>query len=230
MPQKVIVTGATRGIGKAICEKFTDRDFEVIGLARKKDNVPWSIYECDVSNSTSLEAVFNEIVDSHGTPHILINNAGTYLGATWDQESLEQYDQTMSVNARAVFQLSQLFAKRLIAENQKGAIVNVSSVSGRIGSIDPAYAASKAAVDALTKSFARGLAKSGIRVNAVSPGPVNTDLASNIPEDRKKEYVKSILQGRFGEPEEIANLVFFLANNEASLLTGEVFFSTGGIL
>ncbi len=137
---------------------------------------------------------------------------------------------TLNLNTRATFHLSKLFAKNLIAQNKPGAIVNVSSISGKIGSVDPAYAASKAAVDGLTKSFARNLASFGIRVNSVSPGPINTEMASNIPEDRKKEYVKSILQGRFGEAEEVANLVHFLASEEASLVTGEVFYCTGGIL
>lgn len=230
MTGKVLVTGATRGIGKAICNKFLSNDFEVIGIARKKEDTPWTIKECDLSDTNNVKSVFEELSNDYGIFNVLVNNAGIYHGASCTEETLEQYENTMNVNARATFQLCQLFGEKLISNKSKGSIINVSSVSGRIGSIDPAYAASKAAVDALTKSFARGYASAGIRVNSVSPGPINTEMAANIPEERKKQYTNSILQGRFGEPEEIANLVYFLSSEEASLLTGEIYFATGGIL
>jgi NAD(P)-dependent dehydrogenase (short-subunit alcohol dehydrogenase family) len=136
----------------------------------------------------------------------------------------------MTVNAEAVYVACGAFARELIARGQPGSIVNVSSVSASIGSVDVAYTASKAAVEGMTKAFARALAPEHIRVNAVAPGPVNTEMGARIPIDRQCEYKQTILQGRFGEPEEVANLVAFLAGEEASLITGAVIPCDGGML
>lgn len=230
MTKKVLVTGATRGIGREVCEKFLSKGYEVVGIARKSEDLPWPIITCDLSDINQLESCFKVLTSRYGVFDVLVNNAATYFGASAAEETIEQYEITMNVNVKPVFRLTQLFAKELQTNQVQGAIVNVSSISGRIGSIDPAYAASKAAIDALTKSFARSYAANGIRVNAVAPGPVNTDLASRIPEERKQQFMKSILLQRFAEANEIANLIFFLASDESSFMTGEIVYISGGIL
>ena len=230
MDKIVLITGATRGIGEAIAEKFNRSGYQVIGLASKEKKMLWPILECDLSNSERIKTTFEILKSTFGTPTTLINNAGIYLRRSCLEESLEDFDSTININARATFLLSQIFSLALIEENRTGSIVNISSVSGRIGSLDPAYAASKAAVDAITKSFARELAKANIRVNAVAPGPIETEMGDSIPEERKQKYLQTILQGRFGNAEEIAETAFFLASEKASLITGEVIYATGGML
>ena len=228
--KKVIVTGCSQGMGLSTCRKFEENGYKVFGIDINESEYTTDIGACDLLNLDETQKQLEKLFAEQGTPDVLVNNAGIYFGTNGQQQSLEEYEKTMQINSRAVFFLSQLFGRHLIQEKRPGCIVNVTSVSGRIGSIDPGYAASKAAADALTKSFARTFAPYNIRVNGVAPGPINTALAERIPADRKKEYVKSILQNRFGEPSEIANVICFLASDAASFMTGEIVYATGGIL
>lgn len=228
--QKVIVTGCSQGMGLETCRKFEREGYKVFGIDLNVGDYTGDLGSCDLLELEGTQKKLETLFADHGTPDVLVNNAGIYFGTNGEQQSLEEYEKTMQINSRAVFFLSQLMGRRWIQERTSGCIVNVTSVSGRIGSIDPGYAASKAAADALTKSFARTFAPYNIRVNGVAPGPINTALAERIPPERKKEYVKSILQNRFGEASEIANVIYFLASEAASYMTGEIVYATGGIL
>ncbi len=230
MEKSVIITGCSQGVGLEACKRFEKEGYKVFGIDLNESVYTQYTGVCDLGDLTATGKTMEKLFTEHGVPDVLVNNAGIYFAANGQVQTIEQYEETMQVNARAVFFLSQLFGNALIKERRKGSIVNVTSISGRIGSIDPAYAASKAAADALTKSFARTFAPYGIRVNGVGPGPMNSTMAERIPPDRKKEYIKSILQNRFGEQREIANVIWFLANDDASFMTGEIVYATGGIL
>ena len=226
----MLISGASRGIGRAIAERFHRRGWDVVGLARHPADLPFPLLLCDLSQPEQLQAtVAKAFLEVEGL-QVLVNNAAVYDAIPWQEQSLEAFRSTMTVNAEAVYVTCGAFARELIARGQPGSIVNVSSVSARIGSVDVAYTASKAALEGMTKAFARALAPEHIRVNAVAPGPVNTEMGERIPNDRQCEYKQTILQSRFGEPEEVANLVAFLAGEEASLITGAVIPCDGGML
>lgn len=229
-PKAVLITGANRGIGRAIAEHFQRSGWAVLGLARHPADLPFPLLLCDLAQPEELQATIDKAFAEVEGLQALVNNAAVYEATPWRQQTLEQFRSTMAVNTEAVYVSCSAFARQLINRGQSGSIVNLSSVSARIGSLDVAYSASKAAVEGLTKAFARAFAPERIRVNAVAPGPVNTEMGARIPIERQRAYQRMILQGRFGEPEEVANLVVFLAGPESSLITGTVMHCDGGML
>ena len=231
MDKILVITGTNKGIGHRIAEDCRAHGYVIVGLDRTIDKkLPWQQIECDISSVTGINVAWQRVIKEHGVPWALVNNAGTYQAKRWDEQSPEDFDMTVCVNARAPFVLSQLFGKALIQAKQGGVIVNVASVSATIGSIDVAYAASKAALLMVSKSMAKALAPHGIRVLSVSPGPVETDMAARIPEERKKSYMEGIPLKRFAEPEEISNVVRFLLTSEASYMTGTDVKVDGGLI
>ena len=232
MTSTALVTGSSGGIGKAICQSLYDDGVDVIGLTHHKDdNTPWKNYVCDLSDIASLENTIKEIYQTHGAvPDMLVNNAGVYLAKSWEDMTAQEFEETMRVNAVAPFILSKFWAQQLIKNNRAGVCVNVSSVSGLIGSMDMSYAASKSALMMLTKTMAKSLAKNNIRVNAIAPGPVKTAMADNIPKDRQEKYKESIPMGRFGEVDEIVSLIRFLISENSSYMTGSVITIDGGLV
>lgn len=230
MGKSVIVTGCSQGTGYLVCQRFEREGYTVYGLDLNVGDYNQYTGCCDLCDLMKTEEVLKRLFAEKGTPDVLVNNAGIYFGVNWEAQTIEQYEKTMNINSRVVFYVTKLFGRQLIKANRPGSIVNVSSISAQIGSVDPAYAASKAAVEALTKSFASAFAPHNIRVNGIAPGPLNSEMGKKIPDARKKEYVKSILQNRFGEASEVANVIYFLATEEASFMTGEIVNVTGGIL
>ncbi len=231
MKKIALVTGSSGGIGRALCQSFHDDGIEVVGIAHGEvDGAPWKNYVCDLSDINSIESSLELIFKTHGVPDVLINNAGVYHAKSWDEITLQEFNETFQVNTTAPFILSKVWAQKLIENNQGGQCVNVASVSGLIGSLDVSYAASKAALIMLTKTMAKALAKDNIRVNAVAPGPVKTKMADKIPLDRQEEYKEGIPMGRFAEVEEIVSLVRFLVSDEASYMTGSIVTVDGGLI
>jgi len=223
----VLITGTSRGIGLAIKQNFVTAGYRVTSLNRTSDNA--DTITCDLEKLEQISEALAQVQSKFGTPDYLINNAGVYLAKPWDVLNEDDFNQTLSINVRAQFLLSQLFAKALIAANKPGSIVNISSISGQIGSSDIAYAASKGAILAMTKSFAKELAPHNIRVNAVAPGPIETDMGANIPVDRLEAYKNKIAMKRLGTSNEIAKAAFFLASDEASYITGTILNVDGGL-
>src|SRR3989442_9283417 len=234
-----IVTGATSGIGMATVSRFVEQGARVAAVGRKKEilstvqreNV--RTYAVDLTNEQETAAFARRALDDFGGIDILVNAAGIIANGTIENTSLADYDLMMNINVRCVFQLTQLVLPSII--ERKGNIVNVSSVTGlRAFPNVFAYCVSKAAVDQLTRCAALELAPKSVRVNAVNPGVVRTNLhrSSGMSEDAYAAFVDRSKTthplGRVGEPEEIADLILFLASSKAGWITGTTYSIDGG--
>ena len=234
-----IVTGATSGIGMATARKFVEQGGKVAAAGRKRDvlskiagpNV--KTYAVDLLNERDTKTFVQNVVSDFGGIDVLVNAAGIIASGTVENTTLTDYDLMMNINVRSVFQLIQLALPSII--ERKGNIVNVSSVTGlRSFPGVLAYCVSKAAVDQLTRCAALELAPKGVRVNAVNPGVVRTNLHLNsgMNEDAYAAFVERSKTthpiGRIGEPEEIADLILFLASSKAAWITGGTYSIDGG--
>jgi len=241
----VLVTGATSGIGHAVTVKFAEASACVVALGRNQSalsDVEVSVQNAggqpltiaaDVTNNTEIHQAIAETIDKFGRLDVLVNAAGHISTGSIEETSLAAWDAMMNVNLRAVFQLMQLAAPHLI--KTKGNIVNVSSVTGlRSFPGVLAYCVSKAGVDQLTRCAALELAPKGVRVNAVNPGVVITEIhkRGGMSEEDYASFLEHSKTthplGRVGDPKEIAELVFFLASKQASWITGATYQIDGG--
>jgi NAD(P)-dependent dehydrogenase (short-subunit alcohol dehydrogenase family) len=241
----VLVTGATSGIGRAVVLKFAKESASVValgrnqsalseveGLVQKAGGKPLTL-AMDVTNDREIHQAIAETIDNFGRLDVLVNAAGHISTGSIEQTSLAAWDAMMNVNLRAVFQLMQLAAPHLI--KTKGNIVNVSSVTGlRSFPGVLAYCVSKAGVDQLTRCAALDLAPKGVRVNAVNPGVVITEIhkRGGMSEEDYANFLEHSKTthplGRVGDPKEIAELVFYLASEKASWITGATYQIDGG--
>jgi NAD(P)-dependent dehydrogenase (short-subunit alcohol dehydrogenase family) len=234
-----IVTGATSGIGMATARKFTEQGGKVAAAGRKKDVLAKiaapsiRTYAVDLLNEPETAAFVQNVLNDFGRIDVLVNAAGIIASGTIENTTLSDYDLMMNINVRSVFQLTQLALPSII--ERKGNIVNVSSVTGlRAFPNVFAYCISKAAVDQFTRCAALELAPKGVRVNAVNPGVVRTNLHRNsgMSEDAYAAFVERSKTthpiGRVGDPEEIADLMMFLASSKAGWITGVTYSIDGG--
>lgn len=221
----VLITGGSKGIGKAIAQRFLKEGAKVIVFDIEKPDYEANFYEVDVRKEEQIKKAFEEIKDLD----IVVNNAGIYFQASVEETSKEQLDKIIDVNFKGVYLISK-YALPLVRKS-KGNIINIASIVGIVpepGSA--AYCSTKAAIIMLTKSMAQEYAAEGIRVNAILPGPIDTPLLKQLlsSEEAMQEYVKSIPLGRIGKPEDVANLTAFLASDEASFITGGLYSIDGG--
>lgn len=229
-----IVTGANNGIGKAITEIFIENGAKVIGLDitdGTSDNDNLKLFKVDVSSTADCEKVYGEITALYDHIDILVNCAGITRDAMTRKMSEEQFDQVIAVNLKGVWNLTRLVGPAM-QQNQTGSIINISSVVGVFGNIGQAnYAATKAGVIGMTKSWAKEFALKGgnVRVNAVAPGYTMTDMMKTVPENLLEKFRGQTMLGRLAEPIEIANTVLFLASDLSSYITGEVINVNGGM-
>jgi 3-oxoacyl-[acyl-carrier protein] reductase len=239
-----LVTGGSLGIGRAtvlaLAGEGADVAFTYLGYRKDLSEVSNLIgavqemgrrclaVECDVSNYKVAEAVITRVIDELGGLHILVNNAGiTRDGVVWKMEE-EQWDAVLDVNLKGCFNYIRAVSP-IFREQKSGKIVNISSINGMRGKFGQAnYAASKAGVIGLTKAVATELGKYGVNVNAVAPGMIATDMTTSLSKEIQENALSEIVLGRFGQPEDIANLIAFLVSDKAKHITGEVIKVDGG--
>jgi 3-oxoacyl-[acyl-carrier protein] reductase len=236
-----IVTGASRGIGRAIAIRLAKEGALVCGLARNEEALAETVrlaeeaggkvqaYPCDIANTEGVAALFKSIVRDHGGVHILVNNAGITRDNLLMRMKVDEWDDVIQTNLKGAFNTCQGVTRQMVKQKY-GRIINITSVVGIIGqSGQTNYAASKAGLIGFTKSLAKELASRNITVNAVAPGFVTTDMTEELSEEVKNDATGAIPLGRFGLPEEIADAVAFLANDNAGYITGHVLQVDGGI-
>lgn len=231
-----VVTGGSRGIGYSIVEKYLDNGAKVIlcgstqesankAVLKLKEKNPNYIVEglgLDLSNPEDIDKEFKRIKEEYGSLDILVNNAGISQSESIYKLTPEDFKIIMDLNVNSVFYSSQAAAK-IMKSQGGGVILNTSSMVSIYGQpTGVGYPTSKFAINGLTKSLSRELAKDHIRVNAVAPGITNTDMVKSLPDEVIKPLINTIPLGRIGEPEDMANAFLFLASDMASYITGEI--------
>jgi 3-oxoacyl-[acyl-carrier protein] reductase len=238
-----IVTGAARGIGQSIALTLaregadvvvTDVDLEgaqrvaqeIEGLGRKAKAI-----QADVSQREAVRRLVSEAVSLFGKIDILVNNAGIIRRGTFVEHDPQDWERVLSVNLGGTFNCTKEVVPLMI-EQGGGKIINISSVVGKMGDIAsaPSYGTSKGAINTFTKSLARELAPYGINVNAVAPHAIETDMSREWPEEKRRQIVEAIPMKRLGKPEEVAEVVAFLASESAGFITGQILDVNGGYL
>ncbi|HLC96986.1 MAG TPA: 3-oxoacyl-ACP reductase family protein [Candidatus Nanoarchaeia archaeon] len=241
--KNVVVTGSGRGIGRAIALACAKEGAQVVVNCVHKANALKVVAEIkkmggnaiaacgDVSKSRDAASIVKAALKQFRKIDILVNNAGIVHFNPLLKITEKEWDQTLAVNLRGTFLMSQAVAKHMVQNNVKGNIVNIASIAGKVGFQQLAhYCASKGGIIELTKEMALELAPHGIRVNAIGPGVIETDMTKGILDNPEsaKQFLKAIPMGRVGQPEEIAKVAVFLASEDASYMTGHTIFADGG--
>ena len=237
------ISGAGRGIGAACAVELARQGFDIIinynksrqgaeevAAAVVKRGSKAILCRLDVSDPGAVNAVCSELIRMHGVPDVLVNNAGVSISGLVQDVTDDQWQEVMDGNLRSMFSLCRAFVPGMVSR-KSGCIINISSMWGQAGaSFESVYAASKGGVDAFTKSLAKELGPSGIRVNAVAPGCILTDMCAGYSEEDLAALAEESALGRNGTPEDIANAVAFLASDKASFITGQILGVNGGLV
>ncbi len=236
MCKNVIITGGTRGIGAACTEIFIKNGYNVYAIYNKDEKsanelsnrLGCKIYQADVANREAIRKVISEIINDAGRIDVLVNNAGIAGQKLFIDLEDNEWDNMINTNLTGVYNVTKEVLKNMIL-NHSGSIVNVSSIWGQCGaSCEAHYSASKAGVIGLTKALAKEVALSGIRVNCVAPGMIKTQMNSAFSEEDVREICEEIPMGRMGTPQECAELIYFIASEKASYITGQTIGINGG--
>lgn len=240
--KKALVTGASRGIGRAIALELAAAGADVVvnyaGSEAAASDVVQRIKElgresfmvkADVSSAQEVEEMFKQALEAFGRIDILVNNAGITRDNLIMRMKEEEFDQVIATNLKGVFNCVKA-ATRPMMKQRSGRIINISSVVGALGNPGQAnYVAAKAGVIGMTKAAAKELASRGITVNCVAPGFIESDMTDKLPEDMRGQLLQQIPLARMGQPEDIARAVRFLASDDASYMTGQTIHVDGGM-
>ncbi|MEM6387951.1 MAG: SDR family oxidoreductase [Pseudomonadota bacterium] len=234
-----LISGAAQGIGLACAKALAEDGFKVIladikeGVIAEADRLGGAGYVCDFGDVNAITALFDEIEAEHGPVSALVNNAGIAKPGDFLTYDLKAFDTVLGINLRGVFVATQRAAQTMVEKGIEGSIVNMSSINAQVAiPAIPAYCASKGGVMQLTKVAALALAKNNIRVNAVGPGSIDTEMMAGVnanPEAFKMAMSRTPL-GRTGSAREIGDVVAFLCSKKASYITGETIYVDGGRL
>ena len=237
-----VVTGASRGIGRAISLSLSDAGASVALVSRSAEQLQKvraeiidrggqaSVHPCDITDGEAVSTTFKAIADQYGALHILVNNAGMTRDNLIMRLSSEDWDAPINTNLTGAFNCIKAVVRPMLKQ-RFGRIINITSIVGITGNAGQAnYAASKAGLIGLTKSTAKELASRSITVNAVAPGYITTDMTADLPEEAKLKLTESIPLGRLGLPEDVAPIVAFLASESASYITGQTLIIDGGMV
>ena len=231
----VFISGASRGIGESLANYFVEKDYYVVGTSRNDFNFKNKTknllpIKLDITCRESIKNCFNDLKEKNLLPTVLINNAGITSDQLFLRMKDEEWDDVISTNLTGVFNLTKIFIKNMI-KNKEGRIINLSSISGLMGNPGQVnYSSSKAALNGFTKSLAKEVGSRNITVNNVAPGFIDTDMTSYLQEDAKKEIINTIPLQRLGKVDDVSKLVYFLASDEASYITGQTISVDGGLL
>ena len=233
----VLITGASGGIGKAMAKKFAEAQAKIAlndiaeaqeALKSFSQEIGGKYFLADVSKLEEVEKMVQDIQKEFGRLDVLVNNAGITQDRTLAKMTKEEWQKVIDIDLTGVFNCSKA-ALPLIIANQ-GKIVNISSLVGQRGNFGQTnYAAAKAGIIGFTKALSKEVGRFGVTVNAIAPGFIETRLTENLPPELKETIKKFTPLGRFGKPEEVASLVFFLASQEANFITGTVVNIDGGL-
>jgi 3-oxoacyl-[acyl-carrier protein] reductase len=237
-----LVTGASRGIGRAVALELASRGAFVIVNYSRSENAAKEVLSMiensggkgeirhfDVADFSRVQDEISKIGEELGGLHILVNNAGITKDGLLLRMKEEDWDEVISVDLKGVFNCTKA-AARIMMKQRYGRIINITSVVGEMGNPGQTnYSAAKAGIIGFTKATAKELGSRGITVNAVSPGFIETDITSGLPQNMKEKYLEAIPLGRFGTPTDVAKVVAFLASDDASYITGEVVKVNGGL-
>ncbi len=229
-----VVTGGAQGIGRSICETFEREGAKVVAVDMQKaefesENITG--YALNVTDRTEIEAFFKFMMDEYGKIDVLVNNAGITRDALIHKMSEDMWDLVIDVNLKGVFNMAQVIGPQMM-EQGSGSIINIASVVGEYGNVGQTnYAATKAGVIGMAKTWAKEFARKGaaVRVNSVAPGYVNTEMMKTVPDKVLDPIREKTMLGRLGEPQEIANACLFLASDESSFITGHNLSVNGGL-
>lgn len=239
----VFVTGGSRGIGKEVALKYADNgynvvinyvsdktDVEKLEKEFEKRKVESLIIKADVSKAEEVDNVVTQAIDKFGKIDVLVNNAGITKDNLLMRMSEEEFDRVIEINLKGTYLVTKAVSKYMM-KKRSGSIINLSSVVGVAGNAGQCnYSASKAGIIGFTKSLAKELASRNILINAVAPGFITTDMTNVLKDDIKNQIAESIPLRRMGTPEDVANVIKFLASEDSSYITGQVINIDGGML
>lgn len=241
MKETVLITGASRGIGRATAELFAEHGHPVVINYNRNQELAFKLarsinasggtalaVHADVSDRAQVESMFDEIRSQLGGVGILVNNAAVARQSLFTDIDYSEWRETFAVNVDGMFHCSQLALKDMLHEH-KGCIINLSSMWGQVGaSCEVLYSSTKAAVIGFTKALAQEVGPSGIRVNCVAPGVIDTDMNSALSAEDMETLKYETPLMRIGTPRDAANVIYFLASENASFITGQVICPNGG--
>ena len=237
--KKIFITGASGGIGTSVCDKFLENNFTLLLTSSSNDKLDklkkkygdnHFYYQVDLSKEDNLQNDLDQISKDHKDISVIVNNAGVTEDGLIMRMNHKQWSKVIQTNLSSNYQVIKTFLPNMLS-NRNGKIIGISSIVGTTGNAGQAnYVASKSGLIGLYKSVALEVAKRNINVNLVSPGFISTSMTENLNDDQKNNYLSRIPMMRFGNPKDVANLVFFLSTDDASYITGQNFHVNGGML